>query len=420
MSVQLSRDASLATFVDEGGLVAVSSLADGYRPAAFDPGAGVVLAARVDPDGARLVSADGAKIRAWRLPGLAAGSQDFGDVSAVAAAPGGDFAVLGYRNGQVRFLGGISASVERGNLSGANYFGHRGVVTSLTVNARGNLAASGGSDGLVRVWDTVTGRPHPYLMRHPSGPIGALAFSSDDRWIVSAGPRSARVFAIETGTLANEIAVDGDALAVAFAPNGDLVAVGDSTGKIYLVAPDGTAGVQTIRWRSPINVLAFADTSAVLASGSGDGNLILGDTLQGTAIEGAYPFSGPIRWIRFGPDAEQVQLQSGPWLYNLDRARSSPAVTASTLLPARLRTHSALAPIMPSRMRVFGTAGGGHLLLADLEFAAAGDSAERPGGAMLSPAAGATADAPIDARYWRRVLGLEHDPGNGNIRTLSP
>ena len=398
-SVEVSAG-SLVTYIDANGLVNVSRLSDSYRQAVFGHGQGDALGSRLSPTADRLVSVASTTMRSWRLPAVEPTGHDFGDVSAVAIDSSGDVGVLGFRSGQVRLLRGLPASIDLPGAPPVENFGHRGVVTSLSINASGDLAASGGSDGLVRIWATGTGSPSRDMLRHPSGPIGALAFSPDGRWLVSAGPGSARIFELETGTLVNEVEVDGEALAVAVAPDSRVVAVGDSAGNIFLAAPDGTQGVLTIRGRSPITALRFGDTPSILASGSSDGNLVLWDTLEARAIEGAYSFSAPVTWIDFSPDASQVRLRSGAWLHTLDRSGSEAVVTDSSLLPSRLQNQLALAPTPDGAVRAFTHAGGGHLILADLP-----DS---------------TIPAPVAGRNWGTVLGLELDEASGVVRALNP
>ena len=400
---------NLITYIDANGLVNVSRLSDGYRQAVFGHGQGNALGSRLSPNADRLVSVASTTIRSWRIPEAEPIGQDFGDVTAVAIDSGGDFGVLGFRSGQVQLLGSLPSSIDLPGAPRVEHFGHRGVVTSLAINASSDLVASGGSDGLVRIWDVRTGSPSRDMLRHPSGPITVLAFSPDGRWLVSAGPGSARVFEVETGERVNVIEVDGEALAVTFSPDSRVVAVGDSAGNIFLAAPDGTQGVLTIRGRSPITALRFGESSSILASGSSDGSLVLWDTLEARVTEGAYPFSAPVSWIGFSADASQIRLRSGAWLHTLDRSGPEAVVTASSLLPSRLRNQSVLAPMADSALRAFAHSGGGRLILADIELVPR---------ALADPQDPAI-PVPVTGRDWHAVLGLELDTASGVVRVLS-
>jgi len=391
-------DGGLA-FPAANGIVIVRG-PDGLERAALGHGANEELDLRPGPAAGDLVSVAGSLIRYWRLGGEEPFGADFGDVSAVALEAEGRFAVLGDRAGQVRFLPELPASIASGAATAA-VTGHGGAVTSLAVSASGGLAASGSSDGVVRVWNTATGSRSPSVVRHPTGPIGALAFSPDERWLVSAGATSARVFDLEQNSLSSEIEVEGEPLAVAFSADSRLVAVGDSAGNIFLAAPDGTAGIFTIRGRSPITALAFADLPELLASGSEDGDLVLWDTISAQAIEGAHRFAAPIGWIGIAPGAGAIHVQSGSWLHTLDRSDPARGIGASLLLPDRLRSEPALALTPTGALRGLASLGGGRLALAD-----------------LGPAVSEAAAADLPDRDWARVLGLELDPVTGAIREL--
>jgi WD40 repeat protein len=403
--IELAADRKSFAYVDANGLVNLSALEDGDRLAVFDHGDGDSIAVRLSPGTDRLVSAAGSSIRSWRVPQDATVGQDFGDVSAVALDPGGTFAVLGHRSGKVELLRDLAGSIEQATSPAVDYFGHHRAVTSLSINATGDLVASGASDGLVRVWNAATGLPRPYLLRHPSGPIDALAFSPDNRWLISTAVGSARVFDLESGERVNEIEVDGAAQAVAFAPDSRTVAVGDSAGNIVLAAPDGSQGILTIRGRSPITALRYAGSSSVLASGTRDGNLVIWDTLDVRATDGAYTFAGPIRWIGFLDDFEDVYVQSGAWLHQLDRRPMESDVIASSLLPVSFRNAPALEWVDTGSIRALAHAGGGRMVMADFDLSAATPVAVGPS---------------VERRDWRRLLGLEIDPETGTVRPSLP
>jgi WD40 repeat protein len=401
----LAADRCAFAFADTNGLVTLSTLATGQRLAVFEHGDAAAIALRLSPGRDRLISAALSEIRTWRVPERATTEQNFGDVSAVALDPGGRMAVVGHRSGKVDLLRDLSASIEQASSPPADYYGHHRVITSLAVNASGELVASGASDGLVRVWNVSTGLPRPYLLRHPAGPIDALAFSPDSRWLVSTAAGSARVFELESGERVNEIEVDGEAQAVAFSPDSRTVAVGDNAGNIVLAAPDGSQGILTIRGRSPITALRYAGSSSVLASGTRDGNLVIWDTLEVRATDGAYSFAGPIDWIGFSTDFDDVYVQSGAWLHQLDRRPMEPAVVASRLLPVQFRNSPALDASDTGSIRALAHAGGGHLVLTDFDLMAGPPVAIGP---------------PVEQRDWRRVLGLEIDPETGAVRQSHP
>ena len=60
------------------------------------------------------------------------------------------------------------------------------LVRCLALNGFGNVAASGGDDGAVRVWDVSLGKEAFALNGH-AGPVRAVAFSPNGGYILSGG-----------------------------------------------------------------------------------------------------------------------------------------------------------------------------------------------------------------------------------------
>jgi WD40 repeat protein len=400
-SVAVAVSGQALAYLDPEGFITVLDPGTGLHQQSLGHGEAANLRAMLSPEGDRLVSWSGALLRYWDLGAAAPGGPDFGSVSAVALDARGEIGMLGLRGGQVGLLPGLPAAAATGRASEA-ILAHRGSVTRLALTANGELAASGSSDGVVRVWNTGTGTRSPVVLRHPVGPIEALAFSPDNRWLVSAAGNSVRVFELASGELEREIETEGLPLAIAVAADSRLVAVGDSAGSIYLAPPDSRIGVQTIRGRAAITALAFGGTSERLASGSDDGDLVLWDTVTASAIEPARRYPGPIRWIEIADDAGSVWLQSGVWLHRLDRSVDPPVVVASRLLPELLRVSPAFGRVDGTRVRGLASRGGGRLALADLTLGPTGSAALLPD------------------RDFSRVLGLRLDPATGAVEKSFP
>jgi len=400
-SIALAAAGNALAYLDADGFIAVLDPATGLHWTSLGHSEDSNLRAELSPDGSRLVSLSDSLMRSWDLGGIVPAGPDFGSVSAVALETGGRLGMLGLRGGQVGVLPGLPAAATTGRASQA-ILGHRGSVTRLALAGNGETAASGGSDGVVRVWNLRTGTRSPFVLRHAAGPIDALAFSPDVRWLVSAAGNTVRIFELASGELVREIETEGRSLAIAVSPDGLLVAVGDSAGNIYFATADNGIGVQTIRGSSPITALAFGATRDELVSGNGAGDLVFWDTVTATAVGPARRFSGPIRWIEVGSDGRTVSLQSGVWLHRLGRDADPPDVLASRLIPELLRPVPTLGLVDGPLVRGLANRGGGRLALADL---------------ALGPA---DAAAPLPDRDFGRILGLSLDEATGAIQKRYP
>jgi WD40 repeat protein len=107
--------------------------------------------------------------------------------------------------------------------------GHEGRVTSVRYSPRGELLASSGVDGTVRLWDRTSAQPR-HVLRDNDGPVRSLAFTADGRKFASAGDDAmVRIYDADSARL--RITLTGSywpLSTVAFSPEGDLIVAGSS------------------------------------------------------------------------------------------------------------------------------------------------------------------------------------------------
>jgi WD40 repeat protein/tRNA A-37 threonylcarbamoyl transferase component Bud32 len=145
-------------------------------------------------------------------------------------------------------------------------------VSSLTFNAAGTLLASGGNDGVVRVWDARTGT-ELFALKDHQYPVTCVAFNSQDDMLASGSEdRTVRLWDLNTGKR-HGVPLVGHAhwvSCVAFSPDGQKIAAGgwdhsvriwDLQRKkepIHLDGPDGH--------QFPVRDLGFSPDGTRLAS----------------------------------------------------------------------------------------------------------------------------------------------------------
>ena len=401
-SVSVAADADGIAFALADGLVAVQDLRGERQPQYVRAGGGLPSLVRMSPRADRLVTAYGTVVRLWDISLDAPLASVDRDVSAVLLDAGGDVAVFGYNGGHVRVREVGELDRHGGHADAVDYIGHRGAITSLAVNAASNIIASGGASGVVRIWNLRTVAPTPILLRHPSGPIRALALSADGATVISAGDYSARIWATQTGELLAEIPVDGAALAVTCAPGMELVAVGDTAGDIFLATLHGTAAPATARAQAAVLALAISADAKLMVSGDAAGNLQLWDTAQPETSRATHLFTDPVSWVAFDSTSTTVFAKSGAWIHELEIDSAGLTVVASRLLPIRLGP-DAVPVRLDGRLRWLSDPAATTPRYEDLSF-------EAPGLEPLPP------DSAF-ARDWPAILGLDLDPTTGTVRT---
>jgi WD40 repeat protein len=402
-SVDVAANADAISFALADGLVAVQDLRGARQPQYVRAGDGLPSLVRISPRAERLVTAYGSVARLWDIGLEAPLAIVDRDVSATLLDASGEIAVFGYSGGHVR-VRDVRELERRGHADDVDYIGHRGTITSLAVNAASNVMASGGDDGVVRIWNLLTVEPTPLLLRHPSGPIRALTLSTDGAMVVSGGDYSARIWLTQTGELLREIAVDGAALAVTCAPDKDLVAVGDSAGDIFLAPVNGPAQPATARAYAAVLALAIAADAKLMVSGDAAGNLQLWDTAMPETSRATHLFTNPVSWVAFGASGKTVLAKSGAWIHELEIHPSGFTVIASRLLPIRLGP-SAVPVRLDGALRWLSHPATSALRYEDLGFEAPSSEPR-------------TTDAALLGRDWPAILALDLDRATGTVRAL--
>src|SRR5690606_30113394 len=186
-SVSVSPDGTLVAFAARPSEVIVRAIADDVEPIALRIGpARTRIATDFSPDGRALLTAADGRFRLWRVELEPSAAPSEANLSALALDASGAVVALGYREGHVRVRSASELGRREPRRDAIDYIGHRGRVSALAIHAERGLIASGGSNGVVRLWDLATVSPSEHFMRHPAGPVRAIAISPNGRWVASA------------------------------------------------------------------------------------------------------------------------------------------------------------------------------------------------------------------------------------------
>ena len=118
-------------------------------------------------------------------------------------SPDGSRVAVGDADGHVHLFGeGDPVSVDGRDLG---FLGHLRAVVDLSFSDDGQLAASVGREGSVRVWDAQTGLPRGFAAASGSASIDQLRFSPSGRYLAALADRRFWLMATATGEFAADI-----------------------------------------------------------------------------------------------------------------------------------------------------------------------------------------------------------------------
>jgi WD40 repeat protein len=137
---------------------------------------------------------DGSSLQIWEIPTHQQPGGRFlpAEPWSVVCQPGGRRFAFGLANGAVRFANNDEKPEPVQQK-------HRGPVKALAYSPSSTALASGGADGIVRLWNATTGEPWGAFEGH-RGEVLSLAFSSDGKELASASADgTVRLWGVESG-----------------------------------------------------------------------------------------------------------------------------------------------------------------------------------------------------------------------------
>jgi hypothetical protein len=315
------------------------------------------------------------------------------DVTAAALDRGAELVAFGSRGGQVAIRRAQDAAG-----AALDYFGHRGAVTSIAVDAPHALAITGGADGDVRLWDAASGAPRTDEIEH-GAPVVAVAIAPDGARVASAGGTTVRLWQTADAAPLATLPLAAAASALAFAPDGTL-AIGDAAGTVVVRSgAESEPPVATLRGAARIASLAVS-ADGLLVAGDDAGTVRLWRIADGAALGAPAEIGGAVRWVGFADDGKTALAVGDRWLHSY-------AVDAAGLVSLHAR------PLARPPLPGPPVAAGSGERLAVLTFG--------PGGLDVAAVdLGRHDAAPLAAalagRDWPAALGLDLDAAGTPVR----
>jgi RND family efflux transporter MFP subunit len=189
---------------------------------------------------------------------------------------------------------------------------HNGGVWSLAFGPDGKTLVSGSSDGIIKVWDTTTGKNSATLEKQTGG-VTSLAFSKDGKTVAAGSPPSGpsatiKIWDIATGT--NTASFKAHTLAVSyltFSPDGKTLASGSFDGFVKLWDPaDGKNVAVFAAHKVPLTALIFSPSGKMLASSSADRTIKIYDPASGKLLNTLEGHTAYVSAMAFQPDEKTL------------------------------------------------------------------------------------------------------------------
>lgn len=301
-SLAYTPDGDLLATAGSDGTVRIWSVASVSRRSTLIGRRNDINDLAVSGDGRHLaVGADDGRVRLWSLAdgtcGLPYG--EHGDaVFGVGFSPDGRLLAIGGVNGTVQ----VRRLPDGGPYPSPSGTPHSGPVRHVIFSHNNALLATAAAEGRIRLWQ-VSDATRLDLLTSPTRTVAGLAFTRDDRHLITAGgDETIQIWNLEDGTWQEPILTGRTRVvsALGFSPGGNLLASGGSDGTVQLWRFAERSRIATIEaHRGRLYSVAFSPDGAMLATGGQDERLRVWRISDGTEVATLAGHLGPIYDVVF-------------------------------------------------------------------------------------------------------------------------
>jgi WD40 repeat protein/DNA replication protein DnaC len=223
-------------------------------------------------------------------------------VKCVAWSPDKDLLVSGHTNGIV----GLWDVVTGKQLW--SFEGHTDVVSSVAFRPDGKRVASGSHDNTLRMWDVSAGKLLLTVKGH-THVVNSVAFSPDGTLVASGShDKTLRLWDALTGLSLHIFSGHSRAVnSVAFSPDGSRVASGSNDKRLRVWDASTGKSLRIFKGHTDfVNSVAFSPDGSCVASGSNDNTLRVWDATTGRSLRIFKGHTDFVNSVAFSPDGSSV------------------------------------------------------------------------------------------------------------------
>lgn len=199
-------------------------------------------------------------------------------------------------------------TVEEGYVRVGTLQGHTDFVRSVVLRSDGRLAASGGDDGMVRVWDVTSLKPFRAFKGH-AGRVLAVCLSLEGRMAFSGGADgTVRTWDVENQRQLRTLeGHQGPVLAVAASPDGRIAVSGgeDGTLRVWDVAGNRAMHGFTAH-RGPVRSVLYLSHAQRIVSAGDDAQIHVWDARSGQLQMTLEAHGGAVTCLALTPETQTL------------------------------------------------------------------------------------------------------------------
>jgi WD40 repeat protein/predicted Ser/Thr protein kinase len=186
-------------------------------------------------------------------------------------------------------------------------YGQPAEVLAVTFRPDGKVALTGGADGVVRFWDTASGKQLSLRLDHGSE-VCAVAYHPSGKLVLTGGAGGARLWRVEAAESSSlPLAHGGKVCAVAFSKDGKVALTGgeDHTARFWDVDTGEPLGRPLVH-KSKVLTVAFHPDGKVAVTGNGDGNVRFWEVDTGKPTGPLIEHENQVYSLAFSPDGKTL------------------------------------------------------------------------------------------------------------------